>query len=72
MCTFKVNKGDEGRILFLINELLQFITERGASFFIAEDFLIWDMNYFSYSKQTNTNEVYNLSHIQWMKTELKY
>jgi len=40
-CTFKVNRGDEGRILFLIYELLKFITERGANLFIAEGFLIW-------------------------------
>ena len=37
---FEVNRGDEGRILFFIYELLKFITERGASFFIAEVILI--------------------------------
>ena len=41
MRTFKANRGDEGPILFLIYELLKFITERGVSFFIAEGFLIW-------------------------------
>ena len=25
---------------------------------------------FSYSKQTNINEVYNLSHIQWIKQKI--
>ena len=43
MSTFKVNRGDEERILFLIYERLKFFTERGASFFIAEGFLIWVM-----------------------------
>ena len=51
MYTFKVNRWDEGRIIFLIYELLKSITERGASFFIAEGFLICDLitllNYFS-------------------------
>ena len=41
MSTFKVNRGNEGRIFFLIYELLKFITERAASFFIAKGFLMW-------------------------------
>ena len=41
VCALKVNRGDEGSILFLIYELLMFITERGTSFLIAEVFLIW-------------------------------
>ena len=39
-----VFRGDEGRILFFIYELFKFITERGASFFIAEGFwcgIVW-------------------------------
>ena len=59
MYTLTVNRGDEGGILFLTYELLKFIIERGASFFIAEGFFIWDMISFSYSKQTNINEKIN-------------
>ena len=59
MYTFKINIEDEGHILFLIYELLNLITERGSSFFIAEGFLIWDMISFSYLKQTNINEKIN-------------
>ena len=59
MCTFKLNRRDEGCIIFLIYEFLKLITERGASFFIAEGFLML-VNIFA-KKATH-----------WLKTGLRF
>ena len=58
MYTFKVNRGDEGGILFLTYELLKFITEREASFFIAKSFLTWVLTKLDFNKMLIVIEIY--------------